>query len=914
VNINEKKKRGIAATIVAGVVFLIISGMAYAVPRPAMELYGTVLLHGADASIGTTLSVVDSTDLQCGSSTMTKTRYFGLLSCNGDDIETLEKDGASDGELVHFKANGGNAYIINGNNAWNSGNYSFLEIFGLKNSSPYLYGCLNSTTPENSPGSNISVDIWDCAFDRTYNISDMSYIVSSETNSQLISCNISGNRFLTCNDPANFGNGISFVKLTVTNPLALSWSADVTVTVSPVNYPPYFVQNLTSQYGFDGTQFEYDINCSDPDGDTVYYYDNTSLFEVNPETGVITFIPSQQQIGNHSIMITCGDEHLYTDANFTLSIINVNNPPVLGSIGNLQGRSGIRFIKRITATDPDNDTLTFSTDTNLFKIDPETGLINFTPELALVGNYTINISVTDGLLSDFEVINFTIWPGAFCGDVICQIGESCLTCPTDCGACPSGSGDGTSQEDQSQTGANAASSESGGTSTSAGAQMTRAGGSFICIERWTCGEWQPCEGDNQRRMCRDINKCGTSQTKPEDKRMCQEKQQQEPPSCFDGTKNQGEEDVDCGGPCKPCGQKIFATLPIPKISLQLQKLMKQFPFTLLVAILIITVITITSDQAHLHRLRRLPLEKYREQMRKYRPKRRIIYRILLNLLMLTLITSIYMYWFSDCTGCIKRYLLPLGLVLITVPFIVAVIINKIEFSEYKRAALERRLAHTHEQQISQMIRLETKLSLEIEEELLTLIKEYNSKFPENDFMGITQQLFEISGMHSRQLDFRAVDKSILEAVEAAIVSRELKLASREDFELKQLIEDCERLLRTFKSGEPNKETETNFTQAMEEIASNKALTNKIALNEQLSETYNNLVDTYSYILHQHSESKKALKNELLAETELLKLLVPLFENKALSESKGEDTAWVRIYNLLVDLNDHYQKKQENSGA
>ena len=29
-----------------------------------------------------------------------------------------------------------------------------------------------------------------------------------------------------------------------------------------------------------------------------------------------------------------------------------------------------------------------------------------------------------------------------------------------------------------------------------------------------------------------------------------------PASCFDGRQNQGEREIDCGGPCEPCGLKL----------------------------------------------------------------------------------------------------------------------------------------------------------------------------------------------------------------------------------------------------------------------------------------------------------------------------------------------------------------------
>lgn len=45
-------------------------------------------------------------------------------------------------------------------------------------------------------------------------------------------------------------------------------------------------------------------------------------------------------------------------------------------------------------------------------------------------------------------------------------------------------------------------------------------GSFICVEDWGCGNWSECVGNEQRRLCSDLNKCGTELYKPETYQEC----------------------------------------------------------------------------------------------------------------------------------------------------------------------------------------------------------------------------------------------------------------------------------------------------------------------------------------------------------------------------------------------------------
>ena len=46
------------------------------------------------------------------------------------------------------------------------------------------------------------------------------------------------------------------------------------------------------------------------------------------------------------------------------------------------------------------------------------------------------------------------------------------------------------------------------------------GGSSICAEDWSCGNWSECVGNGQRRLCDDLRKCGTENYKPEVYREC----------------------------------------------------------------------------------------------------------------------------------------------------------------------------------------------------------------------------------------------------------------------------------------------------------------------------------------------------------------------------------------------------------
>jgi hypothetical protein len=121
---------------------------------------------------------------------------------------------------------------------------------------------------------------------------------------------------------------------------------------------------------------------------------------------------------------------------YYLQSFSVNYPPVLSQIGTHIIYVNQTFTYQAVAYDPNNDTLTFFDNTTLFDINSSTGMINFTPNSTQIGNYSINITVTDGIYNVSKIMTLIVYAEPFCGDSICGSGESCSSCPADCGSCP----------------------------------------------------------------------------------------------------------------------------------------------------------------------------------------------------------------------------------------------------------------------------------------------------------------------------------------------------------------------------------------------------------------------------------------------------------------------------------------------
>lgn len=68
-----------------------------------------------------------------------------------------------------------------------------------------------------------------------------------------------------------------------------------------------------------------------------------------------------------------------------------------------------------------------------------------------------------------------------------------------------------------------------------------------CEEIWQCDSWSICYNDIRRRECYDLNKCGTEELKPNEYEECEFI-----PECYNSIQDNGEEGIDCGGPCPAC--------------------------------------------------------------------------------------------------------------------------------------------------------------------------------------------------------------------------------------------------------------------------------------------------------------------------------------------------------------------------
>ncbi|MBT4165679.1 hypothetical protein HOE04_01425 [archaeon] len=128
-------------------------------------------------------------------------------------------------------------------------------------------------------------------------------------------------------------------------------------------------------------------------------------------------------------------------------------------------------------------------------------------------------------------VSYDVKEGAYCGDGVCNGGDSCSNCVVDCGVCSAGEG-GILGGGSGSSGGGGGGSPSGPSGPSGGnpsglninqSSVVNVSYPSSCVETWSCKDWSECNESVQRRECSDVNDCGSEEYKPILEKECVEK-------------------------------------------------------------------------------------------------------------------------------------------------------------------------------------------------------------------------------------------------------------------------------------------------------------------------------------------------------------------------------------------------------
>jgi hypothetical protein len=196
-------------------------------------------------------------------------------------------------------------------------------------------------------------------------------------------------------------------------------SEEITITVGNVNRPPV-LNPIGAKAVDEGQILEFTLAASDPDNDELAFSAENlpagANFDIVSKT--FTWSPDYGDAGNYGVIFTVTDNGspLQSDTEeVTITVGNVNRPPVLNPIGAKTVGEGQTLQFVVTGTDPDNDQLTYTAgDLPLnASFDAAAQTFTWSPDYGDAGDYAVTFTLTDNgspSLSDTEEVTITVAP------------------------------------------------------------------------------------------------------------------------------------------------------------------------------------------------------------------------------------------------------------------------------------------------------------------------------------------------------------------------------------------------------------------------------------------------------------------------------------------------------------------------
>jgi len=172
------------------------------------------------------------------------------------------------------------------------------------------------------------------------------------------------------------------------------------------------IKAYVTNYSVDVSYLDFDLNAViiSPSAEEFRSGEHIDMLQATETRDAsIDWNRGEMELGIYNVEVTLyGSGGALLDS-FTASFeVILPMPPVLDPIGPQTATEKEPFELQVTAFDPNRDELVFSDDTDFFDINSHTGLISFTPTQEHVGIWDVNISVSDGIFTDSEIVTFTI--------------------------------------------------------------------------------------------------------------------------------------------------------------------------------------------------------------------------------------------------------------------------------------------------------------------------------------------------------------------------------------------------------------------------------------------------------------------------------------------------------------------------
>ncbi len=183
----------------------------------------------------------------------------------------------------------------------------------------------------------------------------------------------------------------------------------------PINNPPVFTSNPITEIN-EGTYYSYQATAEDIDEDDLTFYNTINLPDwlTITQDGLLTgYSPLVNEDTEYLVGLGVTDGEAFDVQGFTITVVDTtvpNDPPVITSTPILTVDENTVYSYQVTASDPDNDPLTYELTVGPSWLSIDTnGLITGTsPVVNEDTEYKVSIRVSDGHFIDSQTFTLTV--------------------------------------------------------------------------------------------------------------------------------------------------------------------------------------------------------------------------------------------------------------------------------------------------------------------------------------------------------------------------------------------------------------------------------------------------------------------------------------------------------------------------
>jgi hypothetical protein len=184
-------------------------------------------------------------------------------------------------------------------------------------------------------------------------------------------------------------------------------SETISILVNNVNRPPVLAV-ISDKSVNEGSSLSFSVSATDPDGDAITYSAEGLPSGATFANQTFNWTPNYSQAGTYQVTLAATDGQAQDSETVSLTVNNVNRPPVLAAISDKSVNEGSSLSFQASATDPDGDAIIYSAEGLPSGATFANQTFNWTPGYDQAGTCQVTFTATDGQAQNSQTVNITV--------------------------------------------------------------------------------------------------------------------------------------------------------------------------------------------------------------------------------------------------------------------------------------------------------------------------------------------------------------------------------------------------------------------------------------------------------------------------------------------------------------------------